>query len=325
MAPRLVKSLVKFRDQVNALAPKRSTLSDGWIGDAKHSMRKSDHNPEPDGTVDAFDLTHDPKNGVDIQKVADAIVASKDPRVSYLICNGRIVSGSGQKQPAWKWRPYSGANKHTKHLHVSIKDGPQDDTTPWRIEAAFGKAPAPVPATKPASAPTAKQKSAILRRGSKGEFVTELQANLVSLGYGQMKADGVFGPATEKAVKNFQTGAGLKADGWAGPRTMEAIGKALKDRETAPKLAAAEEVVDAAASDGSTVSKTEIVTGITGATGVVAVVKDAVDTAKDGASSLLSLGPWILLGLVLAGGAAFVIYDRRKKRLAARAAQEAMR
>lgn len=135
-APRLVKSLIKFRDQVNRLAPNRSKRSDGWIGDRKHSMRKSDHNPEPDGTVDAFDLTHDPKNGVTIQKVADAIVASKDRRVSYLICNGKIVSGVGSAAP-WRWRGYSGANKHTLHLHVSVRDGPQDDTTPWQIAAAF--------------------------------------------------------------------------------------------------------------------------------------------------------------------------------------------
>jgi len=135
---RLTESLKTLRSQVNALTPKRSKLSDGWIGDSKHSMRKSDHNPEPDGTVDAFDLTHDPKNGVDIQKVCDAIIASKDKRVSYLICNGQIIAGNGGPQP-WVKRPYSGANKHNKHLHVSVLDKFQDDTTPWQIAAAFKK------------------------------------------------------------------------------------------------------------------------------------------------------------------------------------------
>jgi hypothetical protein len=135
---RLTESLKTFRAQVNAFAPKRSKLSDGWIGDSKHSMRKSDHNPEPDGTVDAFDLTHDPKNGVDIQKVCDAIIASKDKRVSYLICNGKIIGGNNGPQP-WVKRVYTGANKHTKHLHVSVLDKFQDDTTPWNIAAAFRK------------------------------------------------------------------------------------------------------------------------------------------------------------------------------------------
>ena len=136
VAARITKSLATLRSQVNALAPNRSKLADGWIGDSKHSMRKSDHNPEPDGTVDAFDLTHDPKNGVDIQKVCDAIIASKDKRVSYLICNGQITAGNGGPKP-WIKRVYTGANKHTKHLHVSVLDKFQDDESKWQIDAAF--------------------------------------------------------------------------------------------------------------------------------------------------------------------------------------------
>ncbi|RWC06670.1 MAG: hypothetical protein EOQ56_03895 [Mesorhizobium sp.] len=120
-AVRIIKSLDTLRSQVNKLAPGRSKLSDRWLGDAKHSMRKSGHNPEPEGTVDAFDLTHDPKNGVDIQKVCDAIIASRDPRVSYLICNGKIIAGNGGPQP-WVKRNYTGAN-------ISIRSpasGPDD-------------------------------------------------------------------------------------------------------------------------------------------------------------------------------------------------------
>ncbi len=167
-SPRIVKSLDTLRSQVNKLAPKRSKASDGWLGDAKHSMRKSDHNPEPDGTVDALDITHDPKNGVDIQKLCDAIIASKDKRVSYLICNGKIISGAGGKQP-WVKRVYTGANKHDKHLHVSVKDAGQDDTTPWKIEAAFGKAAA-APKPEVPSRITPKERSAVLKRGSPGGF-----------------------------------------------------------------------------------------------------------------------------------------------------------
>ncbi|TIL32421.1 hypothetical protein [Mesorhizobium sp.] len=44
-AVRITKRLDTLHSQVNRLAPKRSKLSDGWLGDAKHSMRKSDHNP----------------------------------------------------------------------------------------------------------------------------------------------------------------------------------------------------------------------------------------------------------------------------------------
>lgn len=58
-----------------------------------------------------------------------------------------------------------------------------------------------------------------LRKGDRGEDVAELQRRLLCL-----PADGIFGPATEAAVKAFQTSAGLKVDGVVGPRTWAAIG-----------------------------------------------------------------------------------------------------
>jgi hypothetical protein len=39
-----------------------------------------------------------------------------------------------------------------------------------------------------------------------------------------MKADGVMGPRTRRAIKRFQKARGLKADGVAGPATLEALG-----------------------------------------------------------------------------------------------------
>jgi N-acetylmuramoyl-L-alanine amidase len=57
----------------------------------------------------------------------------------------------------------------------------------------------------------------ILRRGTTGERVRELQALL------KLKADGIFGPATEAAVKAFQKSKGLKADGMIGPQTWAVL------------------------------------------------------------------------------------------------------
>ena len=57
----------------------------------------------------------------------------------------------------------------------------------------------------------------ILRRGSSGERVRELQTLL------KIKADGNFGPATEAAVVAFQRSKGLKADGIVGPKTWAAL------------------------------------------------------------------------------------------------------
>jgi peptidoglycan hydrolase-like protein with peptidoglycan-binding domain len=59
---------------------------------------------------------------------------------------------------------------------------------------------------------------AILRKGLSGEPVKRLQSKL------GVEADGVFGPATEKALKDWQVKNGLAADGIAGPDTFMAMG-----------------------------------------------------------------------------------------------------
>ena len=66
-----------------------------------------------------------------------------------------------------------------------------------------------------------------LRRGSKGEYVTLLQTELVQRGYdiGSAGIDGDYGRATERAVKAFQQDNGLTPDGVCGPRTWAAITK----------------------------------------------------------------------------------------------------
>ena len=67
----------------------------------------------------------------------------------------------------------------------------------------------------------------ILRKGDRGEYVTLAQTQLIQKGYdcGKWGADGVFGAATEEAVKRFQMDAGLTADGVIGKTTWEALEK----------------------------------------------------------------------------------------------------
>ena len=128
---RIAKSLNVLRSQINALAPNRSKASDGWIGDPAHAARKSEHNPNAAGVVRALDITHDPRNGVDAGKLADIIRKSGDPRVLYVISNGRIAN-SGQP-----WRKYTGTNPHDKHFHVSVVESAAlyDSTKPWDLGA----------------------------------------------------------------------------------------------------------------------------------------------------------------------------------------------
>lgn len=63
----------------------------------------------------------------------------------------------------------------------------------------------------------------ILKRGTRGDDVRNMQNMLNSLGYAVGTADGIFGAKTETAVKAFQTAEGLKADGIAGPQTLEIL------------------------------------------------------------------------------------------------------
>lgn len=129
---RIAKSLATLRDQVNARWPNRSKVSDGWQGDAAHAARKSDHNPNEDGVVQALDLTHDPAKGFDSYKLAESLRLNRDPRIKYVISNGRIFSS---KVSPWQWRPYRGANAHSKHVHVSVDDDPakHDDPRTWAL------------------------------------------------------------------------------------------------------------------------------------------------------------------------------------------------
>ncbi len=67
-----------------------------------------------------------------------------------------------------------------------------------------------------------------LRRGSKGEYVRQLQEMLVVRGYdvGSAGIDGDFGKATQAAVTRFQLDNGLAMDGIVGPATWAMLGKA---------------------------------------------------------------------------------------------------
>lgn len=58
----------------------------------------------------------------------------------------------------------------------------------------------------------------ILKRGMSGAPVKRLQEKL------GISADGIFGPGTEKAVRDYQSSVGLSVDGIAGPDTFSAIG-----------------------------------------------------------------------------------------------------
>jgi len=63
----------------------------------------------------------------------------------------------------------------------------------------------------------------LLRYGSVGQYVLVLQDALNAIGFTGSGLDGYFGPATQRAVMNFQRSQGLAADGIVGCQTWQAL------------------------------------------------------------------------------------------------------
>lgn len=63
----------------------------------------------------------------------------------------------------------------------------------------------------------------VLKQGSSGPDVTNLQQRLKDLGFDPNGVDGHFGPGTRDAVIAFQQSKGLQADGIVGPETLAAL------------------------------------------------------------------------------------------------------
>ncbi|MDL5055908.1 LysM peptidoglycan-binding domain-containing protein [Geitlerinema calcuttense] len=156
MSYRIAKSLGTLRSQVNAAYPNRDKASDGWIGDAAHAKNTSDHNPwikikensKTVGIVTALDIDKDLSATEKVGRIVDALVLHKDKRIKYIIWNSRIISSyAANGYAAWVWRPYSGKNKHTEHVHISVKAEQQffDDASDWRLDVSPATPHQPVP------------------------------------------------------------------------------------------------------------------------------------------------------------------------------------
>ena len=130
MSWKLCKAGQQLRQQIDDSYPDRDRTSDGVIGDARHSSRTSDHNPDAKGIVRAIDIDRDlsGKKKPDLMPdLADQIrhAAKSDKRIAYIIFAGKIAS----PRMGWRWRKYSGINPHDSHCHISFtKQGDSDDS-----------------------------------------------------------------------------------------------------------------------------------------------------------------------------------------------------
>jgi peptidoglycan hydrolase-like protein with peptidoglycan-binding domain len=97
------------------------------------------------------------------------------------------------------------------------------------VLSGLGNTPAAAGNKRPASLtvvqqlPTTPINRPLLRLGSEGQAVTELQAALKLLGYYSDVVDGVYRDSTAIAVSQFQQAAGLTPDGITGPATWNRL------------------------------------------------------------------------------------------------------
>jgi hypothetical protein len=141
MTPKLCKAGQQLRLQIDDTYPDRDRTSDGWIGDTRHSARPSDHNPDAASIVRAIDIDRDlsGKAKPDLMPdLADQIrhAAKSDSRIAYVIFAGKIAS----PRMGWRWRKYSGINKHDHHCHISFTKKGDADSSFFNIPMLGGTA-----------------------------------------------------------------------------------------------------------------------------------------------------------------------------------------
>ena len=169
---------------------------------------------------------------------ADGISAYNARRlgVMYVIWNRHVWNAY---RAVDGWQPYTGASPHTDHIHVSLAwNGAMRQTSFWTGRVApvdYGPCARylglpPEPYTTPRVEPTCPPArdfmtltgSPVLRAGSTGPYVAQLQRRL------RLFADGEFGGKTVTAVTSFQLVEGLSATGstdvatWARLRAVAA-------------------------------------------------------------------------------------------------------
>ena len=199
----LAPSLRVHRDNhINVKWPHRDKSSDGWIGDASHQATGSpedggsDHNENARGIVDATDTD---KDGIHVPTVIASMLIH--PSTHYVIFNRRIMSSRDKFKP----RAYTGSNPHDQHMHRSIFQSitAEQRTSGYKLILVAMNWP-------------------LLKKGSTGQAVKELQAYLNGFGY-TLALDSDFGAATDTAVRSFQKARGLAVDGEVGPATRRKL------------------------------------------------------------------------------------------------------
>lgn len=214
--------------QVMAAYPNRDIASDGWVGDASHAARESDHNVNwswTPGIVKALDLDKDLGGGADFNSMVERVrllarAGDRRFRGGYIIWRGRICSSVDN----WAWRYYDGENRHDHHAHFSFGDAKADfdarGTFPVKVATAPPQLPAPYGRT-----PAGDRVLGMHNPALTGPDVTGVQNALRVAGNYGLAIDGMYGRATADLINVFKSNRGINELGcgaltWAALRRV---------------------------------------------------------------------------------------------------------
>lgn len=195
----------------------------GWIGDAAHQQRCSDHNRDSTGKVHAIDVM---VTGSRAEQVVKQALAHPGD-LQYVIHNRTIWTVGNN----WKPKVYTGSNPHTIEVHISGRHGSAHESSMTcvgydlgaeQVTPVFDLCPAPKPPPPPpAHAPGTR----VLKNQNPdltGADVVFVQRFIGPAHCGP--ADGAYGDRTAAGVRWYQGMRGIHVDGMVGPATWGQMG-----------------------------------------------------------------------------------------------------
>lgn len=133
----LNNALTAWRNAVMRRFPDKDTTSDGARADAVHRVT-SEHQPDADGTVDAYDmdvnvLAGTPESGTATERrlvEAMKLDFQRDPHSrGKLWIHQREIANRDIGN--WRRREYTGESPHDKHVHWQSIQSREDDGSDW--------------------------------------------------------------------------------------------------------------------------------------------------------------------------------------------------
>jgi hypothetical protein len=231
----LNRFLTSWREAVNKKFPKRTKASDGTIGDLRHQAESfSEHNPDKDGSVDAWDMdvnvlgsSNPTGNAAELAELEKLIKAFQRLPESQLWIHNRQIANRDIDN--WRPRPYHGVNPHDHHVHWQSKSNMEKVAVSANVldnVVSAINSPYRLVAHTTSTVPKWPVSQSVSYDASDGEHyyltVEKAQRRLKERGW-KIAIDGHYGPATARIVSAFQKDKGLRADGKLGPKTWAAL------------------------------------------------------------------------------------------------------